>query len=74
MKVNQSLACTDPQQGDSVTKGSKTRTVTQRFDSNEIEYVTEKGVKRSCWISTWMEWCRNADSAITAGQKKEPKK
>ena len=62
-----SLACTDPQSGDSVTKGTRTRTVVNR-NGYEIEYITEKGINKSCWLTTWQDWCKKADSAVTVGQ------
>jgi hypothetical protein len=65
--MQDSLASVDPQPGDRVTKGKKTRTVTRR-DGGDIEYVTETGRKALCWISTWRSWCLDADSAITARQ------
>lgn len=62
-----SIAVTDPQPGDSVTKGSKTRTVVSR-ESCQVTYKTQNGAVKTCWISTWREWCRKADSAIVVGQ------
>lgn len=48
----------NPDSGDRVaTATGKVRTVIERR-GNEIRYRTETGIERSCWISTWQEWCR----------------
>jgi hypothetical protein len=43
MLVSDSLACSDPQVGDSVEKGSKVRTVIAR-NGNDISYKSENGI------------------------------
>lgn len=56
----------DPQPGDKifrVTDGTgfrRSRQVVARVD-NDITYLTQDGKKRTCWISTWMEWGTHAD-------------
>jgi hypothetical protein len=58
----------DPQPGDFVRKGSKTRTVIDR-EGGEVQYETQTGKIKTCWISTWMEWCnKDLDEAIAAAK------
>lgn len=54
---------TDPRPGDVVKKGNLTRRVTG-VDGYEITWYREgaySNMRRDCWISTWREWCRNAE-------------
>jgi hypothetical protein len=61
----------DPRRGDVVVcMGGKYRRVVQRV-GNDIDYhqgqhygeegQTESVKLKTCWISTWQEWCRKAD-------------
>lgn len=52
----------DPQVGDVATRGYKSREVTHVSRSfsghpGEIEYRTNTGEIRTCWITTWRSWC-----------------
>jgi|688.fasta_scaffold2424584_2 hypothetical protein len=50
----------DPQPGDVVKKG-KTRRVNHR-KGDEVFYMSGGSmVERSCWITTWQDWCRDAE-------------
>ena len=54
----------DPQPGDFVRKGDKTRTVIARV-GGDVEYETERGKLKMCWITTWRDWCnKDLDEAI----------
>lgn len=62
-------ACEDPQEGDSVTKGKRTRIVVSR-DGNAVFYKVAGCTKQfECFITTWRQWCINADSCMTVGQE-----
>ena len=52
----------DPRPGDIVA----TRTVTRRR-GYDIYYV-RAGREKSCWITTWMEWCRHKEVLHVAGE------
>lgn len=42
-------------------KGQRQRTVFGRHGS-EVDYIEGKNNgKRNCWITTWRDWCRNAE-------------
>lgn len=58
----------DPQPGDKLTvttaKGTRTsREVISRGGpgDNDIVYKTDTGKEKKCWISTWMDWAREAE-------------
>ena len=56
----------DPQPGDILSKpgsrGSRyKRIVVERGESQLIYKTHSDGVERTCWLSTWMDWARNAD-------------
>lgn len=70
MLVSDSLACSDPQVGDSVEKGRKVRTVIAR-NGNDIRYKTENGLEKECFITTWQSWCRDATKATTVGNGRQ---
>ena len=51
----------DPRPGDMVAKGAKQRRVDARRGS-EIDYTDiQSGKKKNCWITTWNDWCRDAE-------------
>lgn len=50
----------------------RTRRVTKR-EGYEIAY-TDKGAAKTCWISTWMEWAREAKVIKSAGLFDLPRK
>lgn len=54
----------NPKPGDFVRKGNMTRTVLS-VDGGNVEYETEKGKIKTCWITTWRDWCnKDLDEAI----------
>jgi len=61
----------DPHVGDAIYKVSEatgkkhSRTVVKRVD-NDITYRDQNGKERVCWITTWMEWARTAEVAVSA--------
>ncbi len=61
----------NPQAGDVIEKSTNigttlTRTVVRR-ENNDIFYTSGDNVKvRKCWISTWMEWCRDSEVKTVA--------
>lgn len=57
----------DPRPGDvlftTTASGKRTlREVTKRVN-NDITYRVESGKVRTCWITTWMDWAREAEVA-----------
>lgn len=55
----------DPQPGDFLSKVSSTnRRMTRRVTvraGNDIKYCDHNGKEKICWISTWMDWAREAE-------------
>ncbi len=64
METKQRDPLSDPQPSDKIYKikpnGKRlSRLVVSRID-NCIVYIAQDGTKKECWISTWMEWGRDA--------------
>ncbi len=53
---------TDPHAEDVLRKKNKVRTVSHTYHFGEVFYYPGASkVLRSCWITTWRDWCRNAE-------------